>query len=28
LLRGDQPIISAVFPGLNLTAAAILQTGQ
>jgi Uma2 family endonuclease len=28
LLRGNQPIISAVFPGLNLTAEAILLTGQ
>jgi Uma2 family endonuclease len=28
LLRGDQPIVSAVFPNLNLTAAAVLGIGQ
>ena len=28
LLRGDQPIVSAVFPNLNLTAAAVLGSGQ
>jgi len=28
ILRGDQPIKSSIFPGLNLTAAAVLKTGR
>jgi Uma2 family endonuclease len=28
LLRGDQQIVSSVFPGLNLTAAAVLRSGR
>jgi Uma2 family endonuclease len=28
ILRGDQRLVSAVFPGLHLTAAAVLKTGR
>lgn len=28
LLRGNQPIVSSVFPSLNLTAEAVLRTGR